>query len=116
MSERIPSENNYDMLIDVAAQRVFELITQIENETRDPRLIRLRLLEFRSAETNQLVADSLEAMAGIFETMSDSSSISPTMAAGFDANTAYLFASPFVDEDVKAVFHQLINQKIGGKR
>jgi len=116
MSERIPEQNKYEMQIDVAAQRVLEIITEVENMTSDAAVIRARLLSAQTGEPNQLVKDVLSSVADIFKTMAASRAESPTQAAGFDANTAYVFASPYVATSVKEVFKQLINQGIGTKR
>ncbi len=112
MSEKFTAES-YESRIDVAAVRVLEIIADIEKPTANLNAISQALATAAQADINQgLVGDVLEAMSGIFRTMADSASILHNYA-GFSENTAYLFASPYVETDVKKVFKLLLKQGIG---
>lgn len=98
--------------IDQSAVRVLEIISGIENSTTDARMISQRLKEVAESES-ALTTLTLQVISGIFQTIADSVATGRGRAAGFDANTAYYFASPAADPAVKEVLRQLVTQGIG---
>lgn len=118
MPEPFPSQwSKLDAQIESTTQRVFEIITKIENQyTQDVpgdvyTKIARQLVAFESSAESSMVIEIIAIIKEVFESLARTEWY--RIPGSFDDVLGFAIVNPRCGADIKKVLTQLLNQRIG---